>query len=273
MASIEELLPEAIRRCGELSGEIRRGEEIVARAVSRAQALGAAVASHSGEMHRHLQGLAARLADASRELQEDGLDARSRLEGLARRSGEVRERVEDLAPAPLTVAELRAPGQRHDPEAVIDAGVVRASAALGAFRAALGQARQEWRHRQDEVTEELARAEEAARGQTRAYVSGIEGSFNDAIDALVAELPHDLLIEPHNQAVAGLMQKLTEEAKGQLGEALGPVRQALEELGRTCRGEQDRLQQGTGEILKRAEAARQRLEKMRPAWALAHRLG
>jgi chromosome segregation ATPase len=210
------------------------------------------VASHSGETHRHLQELAARLADAGRELHDD--DAPGEL----------------LRAVQAGLAELATRRAQLEAELMARA---QASASLGAFRAALGQARQEWHRRQDEVTEELARAEEAARGQTRAYVSGIEGPFNDAIDALVAELPHDLLIEPHNQAVAGLMQKLTEEAKGQLGDALGPVRQAMEDLGRTCRAEQDRLQQGTGEILKKAEAALQRLEKMRPAWALAHRLG
>lgn len=297
MVLINELFEEAIRRCGELSGELDGAEAAVASVLSRANELGAAVASKSEEAHRHLQELSARLGQAEQDLEEDGQQAQTRLDDLGRRAGEVQVRVGEVLQAVQTgMAELAtrrgeleglldgqseatdtnldALGQRiHDLEASISAGLEQAEASLKAFSGALNDAREDWGDRQDDLMEEMDRVEDNTHTQTQAYITGIEGSFNEEIDVLVDELANDLLIEPHNQAIEGLMQKFTEEAKGQVAEALGPVRLAMEVLGETCSGEQARLQTNAAEVLKKAEAVLDRMERLRPPLALAGRLG
>ena len=297
MVLINDLFQEAVQRCGDLSAEMDKAEAAIETLLAKADALGSAVASKSDEAHRHFQELTARLAQAEDELEQDGQQAQSRLSELGRRAGEVQGRVGELLQAveagmtelagkraelegllesqtEAADTNLDALGQRiHALEESLSAGLEQAETALKSFSSALNDAREDWDDRLDDLVEEMDRVEDSAHEQTQGYVSGIEGAFNEEINVLVDELANDLLIEPHNQAVEGLMQKFTEEAKGQVAEALGPVRQAMEALGEMCTGEQGRLQQNAADILKKAEGVIERLERLRPALALASRLG
>jgi hypothetical protein len=297
MALIDDLLQQAVRGCGELSGEMERAEGSLDGLLARSQAVGAAVANRTGEARRQLQDLTARLASAERAVHDDGQQTRRVLVDLGQEGRHLEERAgalmrsvrAGLAEMEARRAELEAQQRTRvessdasaaaittsiaELEAAVDAGLQEASTAIASFRGELDRAREGWRAQVDAVDAELGRATDATRAQARVYVAAIEGDLEQDIAALAHEVPHDLVIGPHNQAIAGLTQKLTEEAKAELAEALDPVRQALEDLGRGCGGDRERLQQELGEAVKKVEATLQRLVRMRPSWALAQRLG
>jgi DNA repair exonuclease SbcCD ATPase subunit len=297
MPDMNDLLRDAIRLCGELSGELQEAEDAVADLMARSHALGAAVAAGSEDAHQHLQELQGKLGAAERELIEERHEMQPALDGAAHEAQRVQARAASLAEG-ITAgldqvlarrAELDvqqddvADGARADAEAVtrlareledaLDSGVEQAGAAVASFRVALDEARAGWREALDQVGSDLDQAEQAAREQVRGHVSRVEGGLHKDVAALGHDLPQEALIEPHNRTVGGLVHRLTEDVRSQLAEALEPVRQAMQELERSCRGDQDRLQADTGAVLKKAEAALRRLERLRPSWALAQRLG
>lgn len=297
MVLINDLFQEAIRRCGELSGEMDKASATVESLLSRAEALGATLAGKGDEAHRRLHELTARLAEAEQELHSDGQQARSRLGELGRRAadlqggvGELLQHVQlamgDLAArraelegllenrAEAAGLNLDALGQRiHELEESIARGLEQANAALQSFSGAVKDAREDWQDHLGDFQGELDRLEDTAVEQARSYVAAVESTFSEGIEVLVEELANDMLIEPHDQAIERLLRKFTEEAKGQVAEALAPVRQAMEALAELGSEEQDTLQQDAAEVLKRVEAVLDRMERMRPGLALAGRLG
>ncbi|HEX6736848.1 MAG TPA: hypothetical protein VF310_01115 [Vicinamibacteria bacterium] len=297
MAEINELFAEAIQRCVEVRGELHHAGDVIDALLARAEALGELVSSRSDESHRELGEISTRWAAAEHHLQDAGAQAAAALRALKGRASQAEEQTEAVVEAAQEhLADLAArrrelesqqeareeaattgwrglTGRVHEVETAVADGLERASAELESFRETLGEAREDCRGDAADLSAALERAEDAAREQVRACVAGIEGPFHHAVDALAAELPHDLLIEAHNQAIAGLMQKLTEDAKAQIVEALGPLRAAMEDLRRGGEEQQGRVQQDTADLLKKAQAALQRLERLRPTWALALRLG
>lgn len=298
MAEMNELLEEAIERCGELSEDCTDAAANIDNLVERGGELADAIDSAGEETRQHLEDLTAKLDEAEDKLGEAGQEAKGSLDALVARAGELEGTVGELLEKVKSgLAELEAKekefdgrleeqmdaagedvnqlGQRmSDLGETISKNLEAAGEAIQEFTDAVDTARQEWAEKKGLLLGAMDDVEDAVREQTGKYCEEIEELLdNERAEVLVQRLANEMLIAKHNAALDVLEQRFEQEPKDQAASAMEPLLDALQELERLCGEHEKALGEESAKIRDKVSEAVQIVEAVRPVLQSAERLG
>lgn len=259
MAELNDLLQEAIQRCGDLQEGSAEAAGAIEGLVEQAEGLADVIESAGGQTSRLLVELTAKLEEAQDTIKEAGQEAEGSLEALVARSTELEGRAGELLEAVRTgMDELEAAEKELDKRLeqemdAVDADTQQlmlrmsdqrqalgknldaASQAMRAYTEAVDTAQREWDQKVRLFLDAMDEMEAAVREQLGDYCTEIEDLLDkERADVLVQRLANELLIHKHNEAVDLIEARFEVAPRDEAPAAMEALLEALQQLERLC---------------------------------------
>ncbi len=293
---INQLLDEAAGHCDLLSDKATETQGAVDDMVEKAEALSKRIEAELEDAQTALKGLEDKLNEAEDALEAATEGAKSGLEAVVTKAGEVEADVGELLTrvkseldeleAKNTELEGQLAAQGDDVgeafeglaeqigklQETIGKEVEEATAAVQAFRDRLAEARDDWDAKKVEFITALDDLDEANHEQTALYADAVAKVLESQTDVL-ENLANEKLIASHNDAIEKMDDALVQETLDQVGATVASLQGAMEALATTCGEHESAVEGKSGQILEKIAEAVSLVERIRPILELASRLG